>query len=966
MTGPRNRGTQRLRLHRLLAGCALLLLLPLSEPGAEEQSSESKDLLEKALNRVDSLYLHPEVIDPVSMTRDGIQAMEHAAADLLVLEQSDSRLLVRSGVRERTVSIDGVDSLDSAERTIREVADFIARERVDELSAEDLHVQALKGMLRTIDRHSRLIVGGSLDEFNTRFKGTLVGIGARIGRRQGKLRVIEPFKEAPAGKAGLLPGDAITHIDGHPTEALDVGDAVDRIRGPEGVPVVLTVERAGEEGRRVFVIVRAKVVVPSVKSARLDGDIGYITIDHFSQKTSGEVADALDGLASDGALHALIIDLRGNTGGSMRHATRIVNYFVAEGTLVRTEGSDGLPVAKLTARIEADARHLRFDGPVAVLIDEKTASGSEILAGGLKYTERSLTIGSQTFGKGTVQKVYPLRREGDKVSMKLTVARYLLPGDAFINSVGVTPDIVTGMIWLDPLESSMPDRLREPARYTGRDEGRGGLDSRRNPGGGRQPTTTGTNRAPLYRLAYPRVTEAWANPEDDSEPGESGSSKPTEEADEEPIVLSTQAWPNLPGDAGEPVFNDLELRLAHDILVHAPSKARREELLALAEPVVDSWQDIQSERMAAAFELRDIPWDADSPPGWMDRAPGREDGLQKRLVGKRPEVEASVEFPESLQAGSEGEVRVLIRNTTERKLTHLRARMESSTSSLDGLDFLIGDLAPGQEASWRVPLRVPATSRSRLDTWRLYLLDDSGPLGTPFQGVSRTRGLPRPTLQTRITSSSKVQKDGSVTITAKVRVRNTGPGDAAEVRLDFGTPDEEGVERLERWAKIEELPSGEEGEVELRLRLRAPSRITQTNVRLRARDLQTLSATIVALELPTDGSLDTGWLNPPSVTLLSPASHPGAEPARSSGVFKILGSVTSDDGLESVQLTLHGDKILALPPPGADEPPRTRVELDTTTALRRGPNKVRVKATTHKGVSVTRTVWVLGAEQNTD
>ena len=949
---------------------AITVATSLAIPTARAEPDLQSSLLERSLDRLSNLYLHPEVIDPAAMAHDGIQAMEHSNPKLLVTEEGPSRLLVRAGSRTVELDLSDVDSLEDVQAELQEAADFIAADPQLELTPEDLHITALKGLLRTIDRHSRLIVGGNLDEFNTRFKGTLVGIGARIGRRQGMLRIIEPFPAAPADLAGLLPGDGVSHIDGHPTTALSVEDAVERIRGPEGVPVMLTVEREGEAGRRVFVIVRAKVRVPSVKSARLPGDIGFIRIDHFSQKTSLEVAEHLDKLKELGSLHGLIIDVRENTGGSMRHAARIVNYFVPEGVLVRTEGPDGQPVARLTDRIEADARRFRFDGPVAVLVDSRTASGSEIVAGGLKYLGRSVTIGAQTFGKGTVQKVYPLRKEGKRVSMKLTVARYLLPDDTFINSVGVTPDIITGPIWLDPDELLMPDRLREPRAYSGAGVGRGGLDNRRNPGGGRAPSTTGSNRTPRYHIAYPRISSRWSP----TEPGENETQTPTgapdtpaEATDESPRLAAEaetshrgRAWPSLPGDAGDSEFNDLDLRLAHELLRAAPPTARRTELLELAAPIVASWQQLQTERLGKALGLRKIAW-ASEPLGWLNRSPEDEELLQSRLASPIPPFDVSVEFPESLVAGERNAVRVTVHNTTQRALPHLRGRMESSSAVLRGLDFLLGDIAPGARASWTVEVDVPAGAATRADSWRLYLLDDSGALGAPFEGKIATQAAPLPVFEARIKGQAQAQEDGGAILKVEIRLRNTGAGNAGEVQVHFGSPEDDLVERLERWASIEELPSGEEGRVELSLRVRDPNRLEAVVIRLRARDRISRSATTFGLRLNTLGKTkDTGWLTPPEVSMLRPSRHAESTGSEKDGPYRILGTVRADAGLASVEVTVGRDKLFTSPavPTGASAP--QVVDINTGAALRAGPNRVRVKARSSQDVEITQSSWVLG------
>ncbi len=491
----------------------ILLLFLIASPALaqldEAPEIDEETLFELALPRIEQLYLHPEAIDPAEMARAGIQAMEDIGPRLLVLETAPGELRVRVDTRAQSFRYDDVTDLVGLRHRLDEVVDFAVAD-TDDLDAEDLRVEALDGLLRTIDRHSRLIVGGRLDEFDTRYKGTLVGIGARIGRRAGFLRVLLPFAEAPAGRAGLQAMDIISHIDGQSTAAMSVEDAVDRIRGPEGVPVLLTIQRDGEEGRRVYVIVREKVLVPSVEHERLDGDIGYVVIDHFSQKTSEEFATHVEAMNAEGELRGIIIDLRGNTGGSMRQSARIVNAFIEEGVLIRTEGRGNKPVKRLTPRIVAVKKSKLFDGPVAVLMNSRTASGSEIVAGGLKFLERSITIGTQSFGKGTVQKVYPLRKTGRRASLKLTVARYLLPDDAYINSIGVTPDVVTGQVWLDPREPTLPDTFREPAANAGGVASNGGLDARKNPGNGRAVLDEGINAGAVLRLWYPRVLDGWA------------------------------------------------------------------------------------------------------------------------------------------------------------------------------------------------------------------------------------------------------------------------------------------------------------------------------------------------------------------------------------------------------------------------------------------------------------------------
>ena len=938
---------------RLLLVVAALLCLAGDRP-----DQESEDLVSKALERIDELYLHPGAIDPPSMLTAGVQRLEQQSPDLLVLEGDGGTLVVRSGQVQKPFDVADVQTLAEARARLDDVVDFAMEGRTgdEDFDRDDLEIAALRGMLHTIDRHSRLIVGDGLDEFNTRFKGTLVGIGSRIGRRDGPLgenllQILGPFPGSPAERSGLLVGDVITHIDGHATIGISVEDAVERIRGPENVPVVLTVQRPEEEGRRVFIIVREKVIVPSVEFELLPGGVGYIIIDHFSQKTSREVASALDALRGKvDALTGVVIDLRGNTGGSMRHATRIVNYFVDEGELLRTEGVDGGQVEKLTHRIDANATFLRYEGPVAVLVDGRTASGSEIVAGGLKYTDRSITIGSQTFGKGTVQKVYPLRKvEGDEVSMKLTVARYLLPGESFINAVGVTPDIATGPIWLDPDEPLLPEQLREPDRNTGRVTGAGGLDARRNPGGGgREPTTGGVNATPELWLFYPRVLEAWT--EDEPERVEDGAHAGVSAEDR-------AGWSSLSGDAGEPRFNDVELALAHELLLAAAPGDRRPELLEAARSLVADAQRLHADRMAAATRRKSIPWAADPVPRWMDRSPLREDAVQARLAGPPPEgVTATLHLPERFEAGEESAIRLEVRNDRDAPLRHLRARVDSSSDILDGASFLIGDLDPRDSRGWTVPVQVDPATPTRLDDWRLYLIDDDGPLGGPFPGLAESRGAERPTLSVRVGTRTEPQEDGSTVIVATAQLRNDGAGATGEIQVHFGEPRADGVERLERFRAVQALEPEAEAEVELRLRVRDPAALAAVPIRLRARDKRSRTSTYVSLELPTVGGLSTEWLEPPTLEMKAPHSDRTAPPARAGVDFRVRGRVHATAGLKSVYVSVSGDQVDSrLLPAGT-----TTEAIDAPAVLEVGPNRVRVVAETVEGVEISRVFWVLG------
>jgi carboxyl-terminal processing protease len=631
-------------------------------------------------------------------------------------------------------------------------------------------------------------------------------------------------------------------------------------------------------------------------------------------------------------------------------------------------------VRGLTHTIDAKKGLKRFDGPVVVLVDRRTASGSEIVAGGLKFMDRGLVLGTQSFGKGTVQKLYKLEQNK---SMKLTVARYLLPGNSFINSVGVTPDVLVGEYRLDPQSPLSPDTLREPAKLQGRAEGRGGLDAKKNPGAGRAPAKGGSNARPSLRLVHPRIFADWSGAsggggapeappegnEPEAFPGPDRGTEWTLAEESTPAVEETAAYVSgEPGDDGDDRFNDLELRLAHELLLRAPEGARRPELIELAGPLIDDWQTRQSTRLSKGFAARNLRWSASTTGTWMDRAPADEDARVQTLLGPVPDVEATLEILGDLAAEEETQARLEVVNTSGSPLTHLRGIIQSSSSALDDKTFLIGDLAPGARATWTVPLRPGARAASRLDDWRLYLIGDQGPLGGPFRDTVPTRGLPAPRFHVQSSSRLHPQQDGSVIVTAKFDIRNDGPGDAGEVRVRLGDPRNNDVERVEQFASIDELGTGETRRAELNLRVRNPEQNPEVPVRARFSDQRTGTYQILTLRLPTATTLEPGEPMRPADLQLSRPTQQDVSAGQLMGTspYPLAGEVTSDAGLERVEIFLGRDKLFVAEAPEGDERAPQTVEFSTELTLKVGPNRVTIRSTTAEGVESNESFWILG------
>ncbi|MFZ5480072.1 MAG: S41 family peptidase [Myxococcota bacterium] len=393
-------------------------------------------LYERALGLVDEHYLRPEEIDRVAMFSEAGRQLE-SRIEWLIVEDAPGRLVLRDGSGAWREEVELVREVDLPV-ALAELEDAVARANLPLDPELDVRVEILRGVVRGLDRHSVILHADGLERFDERLSGTLSGIGATIGLDEARrLWVKDLHLGGPAIRAGLQVNDRITRIDGVRTTGMSTDDATDRIRGLAGTSVTVGVER-GEAALDV-VIRREEIALRNVTVARGPEDVGLLTIDHFSEQTRTWMADGLAELADMGVLaNGLLVDVRGNTGGSLIQSAQAADTFLQSGLIVATVGRDQKPVPSLVARMEAHPENPPYAMPLAVLMDRATASGSEILAGALARLDRALLVGTNSFGKGTVQKVYQL---DPAIKLKLTVAEYLLEGDHRVVDVGLQPDL---------------------------------------------------------------------------------------------------------------------------------------------------------------------------------------------------------------------------------------------------------------------------------------------------------------------------------------------------------------------------------------------------------------------------------------------------------------------------------------------------------------------------------------------
>jgi carboxyl-terminal processing protease len=313
------------------------------------------------------------------------------------------------------------------------VLNLIQQYYVEEVDVTQLIHGGIKGMLRELDPHTNFLPADIFKSFETETKGEFGGLGIEITTKKGILTVISPIEDTPAWKAGVLAGDIIVSINGVSTKGLSLVEAAQHMRGKMGSKVKLGIIREGQDEPITIEVVRDIVKVKSVKYTSLNDGYGYFRLTSFIENTGGELEKALGRLKKENEkINGIIIDLRSNPGGLLDQAVRVSDLFVSDGVIVSTEGRN----EKTVTRAHRSGTLEGF--PIVVLVDEASASASEIVAGALQDNKRALIIGKRTFGKGSVQSVVKL---GDGSGLKLTVARYFTPSGRSIQAHGIEPDI---------------------------------------------------------------------------------------------------------------------------------------------------------------------------------------------------------------------------------------------------------------------------------------------------------------------------------------------------------------------------------------------------------------------------------------------------------------------------------------------------------------------------------------------
>jgi carboxyl-terminal processing protease len=587
-------------------------------------------------------------VKPKEMLLSALNFVQRDVAQVIVLNDDPNEVTVRVETAEKKFRVDNVQGPWDVSARLREIFAFLQKNlRGTEVDLREVEYAACNGMLHTLDPHSVFMSPEAYKEMNLSTSGAFGGLGIVISIRDQLLTVMNPMPDTPAGRANLKRLDRIVKINNESTLNMPLDDAVRRLRGDPGTQVTVWVTRDGDsgwQGSKPFVLTREVIKVKSVEVHSFDGGIGYVRLKGFQQTTSLELDNALEELKKAGPIRGLVMDLRGNPGGLLEQASRVADKFLTEGTIVSTVGfSEG----REEKRAKGPGTEPPY--PLVVLVSGSSASASEIVAGALKNNDRALIVGQQTFGKGSVQLVFP-DVTPEKAALKLTIAQYLTPGDVSIQGVGVTPDIELDPMTVDDLEMDLfahKDGLRE------RDLSAHLSNSRAAPAG-----------------------------------------KPGEVVRYDLTSAEREAIRDRGSEIDDEGFQaDFPIRFAHELASRLPPGTKRLDQLHAAHDFIEQARKDELTKVSAELSKLGIDWT--EPPADSAQIASAKD-LDVKIETDRPGNEAT--------AGEPMELKVTVTNNGKEPTYRLRGTTDSDNPYFDTRELVFGRIGPGQAKVARVPL----------------------------------------------------------------------------------------------------------------------------------------------------------------------------------------------------------------------------------------------------------------------
>ncbi|MFO0591997.1 MAG: MXAN_5808 family serine peptidase [Polyangiaceae bacterium] len=640
------------------------------------------EAVNETLRMIRDKYVDPDRVRPKEMLLSALNYVQRDVAQVIVLTDDPNEVTVRVETAEKKFRIDNVQAPWDVAGRLREIFAFLQQNlKGSDVDLREVEYAACNGMLHTLDPHSVFMSPEAYKEMNLSTSGAFGGLGIVISIRDQQLTVMNPMPETPAGRAGLKRLDRIVKINNESTLNMPLEDAVRRLRGEPGTKVTVWVTRDGDATPKAYELVREIIKVKSVEYRALDNGIGYIRLKQFQQSSSDEVSLALEEIRQKAPIRGVVLDLRGNPGGLLDQAAKIADKFLADGVIVSTVGaSEG-----------RDEKRAKGPGteppyPLVVLVSGNSASASEIVAGALKNHDRAVIVGQTTFGKGSVQLVFP-DVTPEKAALKLTIAQYLTPGDISIQGVGVTPDVELDPMTVDELEMDLTVQqsgLRE------RDLSAHLSNARAQQGG-----------KPLETVRY-QLTSA-----------------------------DREALRDRGGDIDDEFALDFPIRFARELASRLPSGAKRPEQVKAAHDFIEQTRKDELAKVSAELTKMGVDW---------SEAPAAAAGATEKKTTFEVKAETDRSNNE-VNAGEPMELTVTVKNTGSEPVYRLRAATESDNPYFDRKELAFGKIAPGATKTAKVPLGFCEIEGRKIDSTKPRSANEKRACKIPMDALSRADGM---------------------------------------------------------------------------------------------------------------------------------------------------------------------------------------------------------------------------------
>ncbi len=762
---------------------------PASAPPANAQGQPAPQLLHLKLTiaKLMDRYVDPGRIDPSRMLLSGLDAIAREVPEVVVRPDSKGNLVLEVGANRLTLAgtiPSGWDLIAS----FTQVFGFLAKNLPADAQLDKIEYAAIAGILETLDPHTTFMTPENFRELRSQASGSFGGLGIVVSICDQKLSVVKVMEGTPAARAGLMPGDRILRIGAQTTENLTLNEAVSRLRGEPGTPVSILVSRPAWKQPKTITIVRETISYESVKHRVFEFSgtkLGYIKLSAFQMPTAAMVRQALVDMNKENVA-GLVLDLRGNGGGLLHVAVEICDFFLDSGIVVAQVSKNSRDRREERAR----AQNTLFRKPVVVLVDDNSASASEIVAGTLKYSGRAVLVGRRTFGKGSVQDIIDF--PGD-TALKVTIAQYLTYGDVSIQGVGIVPDVELHHVRLDPKRRTRPVLYYTAGRETSSEaQLKSSLNAART-------TPKGKSMYMVFALqpepkTPPFVCNFCGMDPDEAEPAE----------DEE-----------YPQDAA--------VDLAAGILVHQKGLfVARPALLPQLASVIENFQAAADKEIARKMQaLFKIDWtrnDTDKPIA----------------------LEARLTVVDNGRTTGWAKVDAEVKNTGKTPVHRLRGEIHSTNSRFDFQEVLFGILKPGETVKRTVEVKVPAGLSARTDRLELILFSHLQELGVKTSTLISTGKTATARLQV---AAAFADKDGDgilapgETGTFRIRVKNVGDGPTYDANVVLkNLTDENEVQLAASRADLRNLAPGETREIAFHVKANTNTGSQPWKFRLEIRD----------------------------------------------------------------------------------------------------------------------------------